>query len=245
MKPLPTQSPVKPYLDPTSESALADQEADARRAQEIKAKVAALQSTYKWTFERAWNYLREQEPELFLTEEESSPPPKGSEPKRLDDTPRKALKDQQLDQAKKMLKDQVQSSLGEKMSELRLQHPGMSAEELWGQLEAAEPALIAYAARVENDDWPKPPPIYRYVDDKVRDILNLPVKVQAKKPVFSRDEDVVLVEAAGDERNQEMTDQEKQGAIKEGVAKLQRANPKLTFAAGFAMLRRSRPELFS
>jgi hypothetical protein len=162
-------------LEDTPQKALADHLDDAQRAQLIKAKVADVQQRYRWTFEKAWNYVREIEaPELFLTEEESpsgvgsSGPPKGSKP-YVDPSSAKALQDAKLDQAKRMLRAQAAQDIADELRTVREEHPGLELEEAWQLLQAQNPSLFASAAAMEDGSaWqpPKPPPIYRYDPNK-------------------------------------------------------------------------------
>jgi hypothetical protein len=109
-----------------------------------------------------------------------------------------------IEQAKQLIKAQVQSDLSEKLVELRQEHPGLSTEELMALLPAD---LVGYAQRIETGNWPKPPPIYQFAGRgakkplarSLREALKLPAKIEARKPAGEDDGELMLVMAADGE----------------------------------------------
>jgi hypothetical protein len=189
-----------PELDPTPQRALVDQEADAERQLRMKIRLDEIKQRFSWDTSRAWTYLRDvvKDPLFQVEEQQSEPAPAGMSPRELDQTPNRALEDQKLGLAKRMIRDSVTAQLAELDAQIHDEYPQMEASGRQALSEERDPELHRYARAVESGEaWQsRKEPVYRYLGE-----VKTPAKslrqaelVKAKNPPAD-DREVMLVMA--------------------------------------------------
>jgi hypothetical protein len=192
--PAPRMSPQvvdESVLDDTPRKALEDQISDNERQARMRAKLDAIKQKNRWDESRAWTYLRDvvKDPDFQVEVEESPEPSQAS-----------------LAQHQEIVRHHVTAQLAELDAELRREHPGLSPGARMALSERRDPELHRYARAIEDGSaWEskRSEPVYRYTGKSsgrsVREALNLPSKIEARRRAKEDEGEVMLVMAADGE----------------------------------------------
>jgi hypothetical protein len=107
-----------------------------------------------------------------------------------------------IEEAKRAILIQCQNDQAQGVAEIRRRHPAFDSAECLALWEREHPEAARYIRRIERGDWPTGrQPVYQFIGRganksparSVREALNLPTKIQARKPAKEDDAELMLV----------------------------------------------------